>query len=151
MMTPTGTGLTKIADTAPTDTITTETSGILDISSFVGYKPGSILLTSNQGSAASMTVLINPNAALTGDFNGNGVVDAADYVFWRGGGTTYTTNSYAIWRSQFGQTPGSPGSGAAAGFANGAAVPEPSAVTLMLVAAVILAIRRRFAGSIGGK
>lgn len=42
----------------------TETSGILDISRLVGYRPGSVLLTNNQGSNSSLTVLINPNATL---------------------------------------------------------------------------------------
>ena len=63
MMTPSGSGLTLIGDTI--SIAATETSGILDISSFVGYQPGSILLTTNQGSGVgSLTVLINPNAAL---------------------------------------------------------------------------------------
>ena len=128
---------------------TTETSGILDISTLVGYKPGSILLTSNQGTAASLSVLINPNAALLGDFNGNGVVDAADYVVWRKGlGTTYMQNDYDVWRSQFGQTPGS--LGAAAGLASGAAaVPEPTATALIMLAGIASTFLRRRPESIG--
>ena len=135
MMTPTGSGLTRIADTS-TDATATETSGILDISTLVGYKPGSILLTSNQGTNASLSVLINPSAALLGDFNGNGIVDAADYVVWRIGlGTTYTQNDYDIWRSQFGQTPGSAIGAAAEFFGSGSAsVPEPSSATVCFLA-----------------
>jgi hypothetical protein len=134
MMTPTGSGLTKIADTVA-DAASTETSGVLDISKLVGFKPGSILVTSNQGSAASLSVLINPNAALYGDFNSDGTVDAADYVVWRKGlGTTYTQNDYDIWRSQFGQSPGNLGSGSGAGLTAG--VPEPAAGFLALIAAV---------------
>lgn len=130
MMTPTGSGLTLIADTIAIPA--TETSGILDISNFVGYKPGSVLLTTNQGSGVgSLTVLINPNAALIGDFNGNGIVDAADYVVWRKGfGTIYTQADYDTWRAQFGRTPGT---GAGAGL-GGAAVPEPGLVGLFLAA-----------------
>jgi hypothetical protein len=64
MTTPTGIGPTLIADTAAFGSLATETSGILDISELLGYLPGSILLTSNQGSEASMTVLISPNATL---------------------------------------------------------------------------------------
>jgi hypothetical protein len=30
----------------------------------VGYKPGSVLLTTNQGTSASLTALINPNATV---------------------------------------------------------------------------------------
>jgi hypothetical protein len=59
-----GSGLLRIADTNDGLGSTTETSGILDISELVGYMPGSILLTSNQGSASSLSVLINPNATL---------------------------------------------------------------------------------------
>jgi hypothetical protein len=58
---PDGSGLIKIGDTIGISGAT-ETSGILDISGLVGYNPGSILLTSNQGTNASLSVLINPNA-----------------------------------------------------------------------------------------
>lgn len=61
MMRPDGSGLIKIADTIGVDTAG-ETSGILDISALVGYLPGSVLLTSNQGSRSSLTVLVNPSA-----------------------------------------------------------------------------------------
>ena len=61
MTKPDGTGLIKIGDTTGI-TGAAETSGILDISTLVGYQPGSVLLTNNQGSNASMSVLINPNA-----------------------------------------------------------------------------------------
>ena len=67
-----------------------------------------------------------------GDFNGDGKVDAADYVVWR----KYDGNDatgYATWRANFG-TPA--GSGAAV-----ATVPEPPAALLMIVAVAILAIR----------
>ncbi len=38
---------------------------------------------------------------LAGDYNHNGVVDAADYVVWRNGlGTIYTQNDYNVWRSK---------------------------------------------------
>jgi hypothetical protein len=148
MMTPTGSGLTKIADTAPnTDGgATTETSGILDISTLVGYKPGSILVLSNQGTLSSLSVLINPNAALAGDFNGNGRVDGADYVLWRKGlGSTYTAADYNIWRSQFGQTPSSLGSGA--GWPDGGTVPEPGAFVLMCW--IVVGARRVGRGRMG--
>ena len=42
-------------------TVSAESTGIFDLSSFVGYAPGSVLITNNQGSA-SMTVLIHPEA-----------------------------------------------------------------------------------------
>ena len=61
MLEPDGSGLTKIGDTTGISG-STETSGILDISGIVGYNPGSVLLTNNQSSNASLSVLINPGA-----------------------------------------------------------------------------------------
>ena len=61
MLEPDGSGLTKIGDTTGISG-STETSGILDISGIVGYNPGSVLLTNNQSSNASLSVLINPDA-----------------------------------------------------------------------------------------
>lgn len=68
-----------------------------------------------------------------GDFNGDGAVNAADYVVWRKGlGTTYTQADYDVWRAHFGQSAGS-GSSATAN----AAVPEPPNGVLLIASAVI--------------
>lgn len=56
-----------------------------------------------------------------GDFNGDGFVNAADYVHWRD--QMGDTPSYNTWRSNFGDVAGS-------GFSAGAAVPEPSGIAL---------------------
>ncbi len=73
-----------------------------------------------------------------GDYNGNGVVDAADYVLWRNGGplqnevdTPGTVNAadYTEWCARFGNTSGS-------GSLVGSAVPEPAWAVLMLAAAI---------------
>jgi hypothetical protein len=97
-----------------------------------------------------------PIIALQGDYNGNGVVDAADYVLWRDlFGSTGAPGSLAadgtgsdlsgvpdgvvdhfdfdFWRSKFGNT--SNGSGASTFGAN---VPEPSAGLLFIVASLCL-------------
>jgi T5SS/PEP-CTERM-associated repeat protein len=75
----------------------------------------------------SGTNVILQTIGLPGDYNHNGVVDAADYVTWRRGfGTTYTQSDYDVWRAHFGQTAGT-GSGA------NAAVPEPSTLALLIV------------------
>jgi hypothetical protein len=114
----------------------TESSGVLDISALLGYKPGSILLTDVQGSSSSLTVLINPHAALAGDFNGDGVVDSADYAVWRKGfGTIYTQTDYDVWRAQVGRTPAS---GAGTGLVQETTVPEPAPICLILIAASFL-------------
>jgi hypothetical protein len=88
---------------------------------------------------------------VAGDFTGDGIVDARDYVMWReeAGQTgsalqadgnqdgVVDANDYAIWRAHFGQTAGS-GSGAG----EVAAVPEPGAVLIALCGAAILSFRR---------
>jgi hypothetical protein len=69
---------------------------------------------------------------LLGDYNGDGKVDAADYVVWRKTPATYfgSPTGYNVWRSNFGNPPGS---GLGAGV-----VPEPGAISwlagLVLVA-----------------
>lgn len=68
---------------------------------------------------------------LPGDYNRNGVVDAADYVVWRKGlGTIYTATDYDTWRDNFGQTAG----GSAM---SNEIVPEPATAMLVLLGAVI--------------
>ena len=57
---PDGSSKVRIADT----TVNGESTGIFDVSVMVGYLPGSILITNNQGTPASMSVLINPDATL---------------------------------------------------------------------------------------
>lgn len=82
-------------------------------------------------------------ASLTGDYNNNGSVDAADYALWRNNvGTTATlpndpvggtigSAQYNQWRSNFGAH-----SGAASALAS-TAVPEPAAILYILVAAIV--------------
>src|SRR5207253_540424 len=72
-------------------------------------------------------VLSVVSAGIPGDFNQNGIVDAADYVTWRKGlGTTFTQSDYDTWRAHFGQTAGS-GSGAS----TLASVPEPTMLAIL--------------------
>lgn len=47
-------------------TVGAESTGIFDLSESVGYRPGSILITNNQGSPSSMTLLIHPDATAAG-------------------------------------------------------------------------------------
>jgi hypothetical protein len=88
--------------------------------------------------------VINASVAVPGDYNGNGKVDAADYVVWRNGGpllnevdTPGTINAadYTEWRLRF----GNPGSGSALA----AAVPEPTTGALLAGGLVMLMIARR--------
>jgi hypothetical protein len=90
-------------------------------------------------------------ATLDGDYNANGVVDAADYIVWRNHlgdqagaipndptGVMIGTSQYNIWKANF-------GSSAAASSA--VIVPEPTAAILILVGSVT-ALRRRRAPSL---
>jgi hypothetical protein len=88
------------------------------------------------------TGVLSVVSTLPGDYNGNGAVDAADYVLFRQGGplanevdTPGTVNAadYDEWRSRF----GNPGSGAAAGLNDQSAVPEPTSFLLLAVAVAI--------------
>jgi hypothetical protein len=81
-----------------------------------------------------------PSIGPVGDFNQNGVVDAADYVVWcKGLGTIYAQTDYGTWRAHFGQIAGS-GLGARAS----ASVPEPASLVLLTLAAAGVSIRWRW-------
>jgi hypothetical protein len=69
--------------------------------------------------------------ARLGDYNNDGVIDAADYVAFRQGlGTLYTPPDYDIWRARFGMIAGS-GSGSAFEASSHSVVPEPGAAVLL--------------------
>ena len=84
-------------------------------------------------------------AGVLGDYNRNGIVDAADYIVWRktsgqtgsglaadgNGNNKIDTGDYDVWRAHFGQT--FPGSGAST--IEKAAVPEPATLLLLMFAA----------------
>jgi hypothetical protein len=89
---------------------------------------------------------------LAGDYNGNGVVDAADYTVWRDNlGTSFALGGngdesggsagvvdqadYAYWKANFGNTLG--------GSASLESVPEPASMLLMLVATTLVWRRGR--------
>jgi hypothetical protein len=96
------------------------------------------------------SVALSGATTVPGDYNHNGIVDTADYIVWRStlGSTTDlradgdTTGAsagkidqadYTFWKNHFGQS----GSGSAA-----AAVPEPAAGLLALVAATLASAMR---------
>jgi T5SS/PEP-CTERM-associated repeat protein len=84
----------------------------------------------------STGVLSVISAGPSGDFNKDGVVDAADYTVWRNGlGTIYQPEDYGLWKSNFGQ--GGSGSGPWQSTAN---VPEPNSATHFLALAAICSL-----------
>ncbi len=74
---------------------------------------------------------------LPGDYNNNGVVDAADYVLWRKSPSSYggSPAGYDTWRANFGRTAGS---GASSALSVDTAVPEPTSCVLLLLAAFVV-------------
>ena len=105
--------------------------------------------------ASNVVILVqySTTAGVAGDYNSNGTVDAADYVYWRNnrgpgslpneGGISpgfVDDADYAFWRSRFGLTAGS---GSEVGKST---VPEPGSVLLGLfatAAGMLFGTRRR--------
>jgi hypothetical protein len=100
------------------------------------------------GSSARPRLVLDYELGLTnsGDYDGNGEVDAADYTQWRdtrgqavaagtgadgNGNGTIDAADYAFWKSRFGMTIGAGGAGAVQ-------APEPAAVWLVALAAVAI-------------
>jgi autotransporter-associated beta strand protein len=80
-------------------------------------------------------VRIDASAGLTGDYNNDGTVDAADYVLWRKNPAAFGgPGGYATWSQNFGEGGSGSGSGA---------VPEPSALLLAIGAVLCLLACRR--------
>ena len=106
------------------------------------------LLSWNTSQLYTLGVLSVTGPILPGDYNGNGIVDAADYTVWRdhlGQSVTLpndttpgsvTQADYDVWKSNFGNHSGS-GSGASG------AVPEPATLLMLLVGMLTLCCRRR--------
>ena len=92
-----------------------------------------------------LTLAVVPS--LSGDYNADGVVNAADYTVWRNTqnqtGIALAADAnfdrvvnfvdYLLWRANFGMV--APGAG------GGADVPEPSALVMFLVALTVICIR----------
>jgi autotransporter-associated beta strand protein len=96
---------------------------------------------------------------LAGDYDNNGIVDAADYVIWRKNvgqplqtlpndttGVIVGDAQYNLWRSNFGSTTAVPGSGSAL---TRNAVPEPSSIGLLMLGLTAMAVIRTFRGMNG--
>ena len=94
----------------------------------------------------NLTVSSITPAGVAGDYNGNGVVDAADYVLWRNGGPlqnevntvgTVDATDYDAWRARFGNTSG------AGSLAGSSSVPEPTTLLLLMLSASCVCCGRR--------
>jgi hypothetical protein len=99
----------------------------------------------------TLTVTYTNSTAPSGDYNGNGIVDAADYVDWRqtlyqsaspaGSGAdgnqsgTIDADDHTYWKARFGNP--------ASGFGATAAIPEPATLVLFHTALPLALIRKR--------
>jgi hypothetical protein len=113
--------------------------GTYDVT-FSGGGFASFMTTANilNGQNVKVDYLASAITMLAGDFNDDGVVDAADYVVWRK--NEGTQDEYNIWRTNFGRTAG--GDGSAASLAAQAPVPEPASTLLVLVGWLFMSIAR---------
>ena len=98
------------------------------------------------GTDAGAAYLFNVPDNIPGDYNGNGSVDAADYVLWRdmlgqsgaglppdgNGDGTVNDDDLDVWRANFGL-----GTPATAAALRPAAVPEPASIVFLLLALAI--------------
>jgi hypothetical protein len=97
-----------------------------------------LMVNAGPAGTAMLKVINVPTVGLTGDFNNNGIVDAADYVLWRNGGPlmneggvtpgTSTPEDYTTWRANFGKASAGGGASLAAN------VPEPASALLVMLA-----------------
>lgn len=100
------------------------------------------------GDVGSPGFVFGQTVPLDGDYSGNGVVDAADYVLWRHALQTGTAlprdatpesvsaADYDLWRGNFGQT------GGAGTALLGESVPEPTSSVIGIIASMLF-LRRR--------
>jgi hypothetical protein len=92
------------------------------------------------GINGAVTATINRMEPLPGDFNGDGTVDAGDYVIWRSNDGTQA--EYETWRANFGRTVG----GSAAAHVDQPqrpGVPEPATVLLITTITILAAFHHR--------
>jgi hypothetical protein len=100
----------------------------------IRWPDGTAQVRNSIGVDQYLTVTYNP-----GDYNGDNVVDAGDYLVWKKGyGTVFTLNDYSTWRSRFG-TSLTPGAGSIAG----SEVPEPAASVLVGLGCLAMGFARR--------
>jgi len=130
----------------------------------VESKPVLMVFGTPGSSVAALDVAAVPWAELQlnlpGDYNGNGVVDGADYVLWRdmngqsgaglaadGDGNQQVNQAdYLVWRQNFGarsQLIVGNGPASGSGWVAGATIPEPSSAHVFLVAVAMIGAANR--------
>jgi hypothetical protein len=122
------------------------------VSQIVAY-----LKTFTDTSFLTNSLFSDPFTNLPGDYNGDGVVDSADYIVWRksfGDTTSFVADGnndnvvndldYDVWRQNVGKTWQSLSYGAGGGLSN-SSVPEPTALALATIGLICGLNSRRIA------
>jgi hypothetical protein len=106
------------------------------------FQVGPLLGDAAAAGTLDLSDMFVPNTiptTVSGDFDQNGVIDAADYVVWRK--TDGAQIDYDSWRAHFGEPAGT-GTGTAGASADQTAVPEPATLLLPTFAAAAWCLRR---------
>ncbi|HEX4415693.1 MAG TPA: hypothetical protein VH107_18820 [Lacipirellulaceae bacterium] len=127
--------------------ISMPTDGIHSLNFAGQFQPSVVDVNSPRNYAGQGGSLSAGPPTVAGDYNGNGVVDMADYVLWRNGGPlqnevnstgTVDAADYGAWRARFGNT-----SGAESSLSAGSNVPEPMALGVIIGAMAWAGFQRR--------
>jgi hypothetical protein len=126
-------------------TLSNSAAGPIDWIEFTMFNTPTSTAKATDFYVRSIQILSPTPPGVPGDYNSNGVVDAADYAVWRDhlgtnfqlpnevSGTTpgsVTQEDYTAWKARFGNT-----SGAGSGLAGGS-VPEPGVLGLIFAAVI---------------
>lgn len=131
----------EVGQSVPVGTLYNPLSGLENLEVEIRREGGPADRTYDQ-----LVTYVGVSIAVDGDYNADGVVDAADYTVWRdalGQDVTLpnenatpgavTQEDYAVWASNYGRT---------AGMATALSVPEPTAALLTMSSMAILGRRR---------
>jgi len=121
---------------------TIDVSFSLEASGELFAPPGNNGIWGSDTATPITSYLLEP-AGVPGDYNNNGVVDAADYVLWRNHNNTAVTlpndltpgtnpSDYTTWHTHFGQTTAS-----ASAVDGPSAIPEPATALIVLIAVLL--------------
>jgi hypothetical protein len=126
------------------------TNGMFDTFDYPAL-PAGLAWALTPGGVESFLTIVEASVPLAGDYNADGLVDAADYTAWRDnlGGTSLANETaslgvvdeadYDAWKLNFGATAG-------AGGGTSTTAPEPSSVILVLLGMMVAGRRGSRAG-----